>query len=69
MLRNLKKWFGFPLATEYQKEVEKIIKEKIKELEMTEKKAPAKKAPAKKAPAKKAPAKKVVGGGKTNQVA
>jgi len=54
MLRKIKKWFGFPTVEDYQK----ILLEKLEEIEMTEKKAPAKKAPAKKAPAKKAPAKK-----------
>lgn len=67
MFRKIKAWFGFPLVTEYQKEVEKVIKERLSELEMSEnkKKAPAKKkaptkkkAPVKKSPAKKAPAKK-----------
>ena len=60
MLIKIKKWFGFPLVTEYQKEIEKVLEERLNDLEMTEnnKKAPAKKAPAKKAPAKKAPAKK-----------
>jgi topoisomerase IA-like protein len=77
MLRKIKKWFGFPLVTENLKEVQSILEERLKELEMAEKKAvkkapakkaPAKKAPAKKAPAKKAPAKKKSGGsGKPQQ--
>ena len=60
MLRGIKRWFGFPLVTEYQKEVEKILKERLEELEMAEKKSTAKKkAPVKKtAPAKKKPATK-----------
>jgi len=78
MLNKLKKWFGFPLATEYQKEIEKILTKRLGETNMEEnkkapakkapaKKAPAKKAPAKKAPAKKAPAKKSGGSGKPQQ--
>ncbi|MEY3435418.1 MAG: hypothetical protein RLZZ195_914 [Pseudomonadota bacterium] len=63
MLNKLKKWFGFPLATEYQKEIEKILTERLGEINMEENK----KAPAKKAPAKKAPAKKSGGSGKPQQ--
>ena len=48
MLKQLKKWFGFPLV-QNQSEVQKVILEKLEELNMAEKK----KAPAKKAPAKK----------------
>jgi hypothetical protein len=61
MLRKIKSWFGFPLVTENLKEVQSILEERLKELEMAEKKSPAKKkAPVKKkAPAKKkAPVKK-----------
>ena len=57
MLRQIKRWFGFPLVTENLKEVQSILEERLKELEMEEKKA-SKKAPAKKAPAKKKPVKK-----------
>ena len=44
MLIKIKKWFGFPLVTEYQKEIEKVLEERLNDLEMTEnnKKAPAK---------------------------
>ena len=58
MLNKLKKWFGFPLATEYQKEIEKILTKRLGETNMEENK---------KAPAKKAPAKKSGGSGKPQQ--
>ena len=58
MLRKIKRWFGFPLVTENLKEVQSILEERLKELEMTEKKS-IKKAPVKKtAPAKKTAPKK-----------
>lgn len=63
--RKLKKWFGFPVAGEYKKEVEKILLERLEELEMVQnkkstvkKKAPVKKAPVKKTVKKSTPKKK-----------
>lgn len=55
MLKKIKRWFGFPTVENYQK----ILLERIEEIEMADKKSPAKKkAPVKKSPAKKAPVKK-----------
>lgn len=54
MLKKIKKWFGFPTVEDYQK----VLFEKLEEMEKMVEKKPAKKAPAKKAPAKKKPATK-----------
>ena len=49
---KIKRWFGFPLAKtkmpSYLEEVQSVLEERLKELEMEEKKAAKKKAPAKK---------------------